>query len=210
MSYSTVSPDSSSLVFDDTSGRISVLNLSTTAVNTFDFKTQEAKASDDYAEGAGFAQMQMLQQMMGGYAPGAEDYEVGLSAAARAKGKPEGKPEDARDDSRPVLGVDPVKARQRSKLRRKRRELRPRGAIAVSPRLAPASPPRTAPRVAHLLHPAWVPIRVRRQTQARGTCTTTGTVHRPRRAVSPICSGRTSARLAPRPPARLAWRTCAR
>ena len=124
MSYSTVSPDSSSLVFDDTSGRISVLNLSTTAVNTFDFKTQEAKAPDDYAEGAGFAQMQMLQQMMGGYAPGAEDYEVGLSAAARAKGKPEGKPEDARDDTRPVLGVDPVKARQRSKLRRKRRELR--------------------------------------------------------------------------------------
>ena len=86
MSYSTVSPDSSSLVFDDTSGRISVLNLSTTAVNTFDFKTQEAKAPDDYAEGAGFAQMQMLQQMMGGYAPGAEDYEVGLSRRGARQG----------------------------------------------------------------------------------------------------------------------------
>ena len=64
MSYSTISPDSSSLVFDDTSGRISVLNLSSTAVNTFDFRTQAAKESDgDYAEGAGSAQMQMLQQM---------------------------------------------------------------------------------------------------------------------------------------------------
>jgi hypothetical protein len=39
MSYSTVSPDSTSLVFDDTYGSISVLNLSSTAVNTFDFKT---------------------------------------------------------------------------------------------------------------------------------------------------------------------------
>ena len=209
MSYSTVSPDSSSLVFDDTSGRISVLNLSTTAVNTFDFKTQEAKASDDYAEGAGFAQMQMLQQMMGGYAPGAEDYEVGLSAAARAKGKPEGKPEDARDDSRPVLGVDPVKARQRSKLRRKRRELRreARSQFRRDWRLhhlleQPPGRPSPPPRVGSDPSPPPNP--------GRGTCTTTGTVHRPRRAVSPICSGRTSARLVPHPPARLAWRTCAR
>ena len=121
MSYSTISPDSSSLVFDDTSGRISVLNLSSTAVNTFDFRTQAAKESDgDYAEGAGSPQMQMLQQMMGGYATGADDYEVGLSGAARAKGKPGG----GTDDTRPTLGVDPVRARQRSKLRRKRREFR--------------------------------------------------------------------------------------
>ena len=129
MSYSTVSPDSSSLVFDDTYGRISVLNLSSTAVNTYDFKTMpDVEESDDATEDDA---MQQLMQMMSGGGPsgglgGANAMKatvVPLSAARAPKDTKKAGLTTPEDDE----SEDPaksVRARERSKLRRKRRAFR--------------------------------------------------------------------------------------
>ena len=202
MSYSPVSPvHFLARLRRHLRANLPVLNLSTTA-DTFDTKTQGGEGVRRHAEGAGFAQMQMLQQMMGGYAPGAEDYEVGLSAAARAKGKPEGQTRGCALPRRlSPRSRRPGQGASDRKLRRKRRE--PSHGRSVSPRLAPASSSNSPG--SPISSTPWSSDPSPPPNPGRGTCTTTGTVHRPRQAVSPICSKRTSARLAPRPPARLAW-----
>ena len=57
MSHSDVSPDLSTLVYDDTSGAITALNLNATAANSYDFKTRDAPVDDDsaYEDGDGAA-----------------------------------------------------------------------------------------------------------------------------------------------------------
>ena len=139
MSYSTVSPDSTSLVFDDTYGRISVLNLSSTAVNTFDFKTTP---DDEDAMGADAMedQMGMLAQLMSGGGPGALGGRAGADAGA-ARVTPLGRTRGVGETGQPgPIGsseketseknegeADALKlsrARERSKLRRKRRAFR--------------------------------------------------------------------------------------
>ena len=135
MSYSPVSPDSSSLVFDDTYGRISVLNLSSTAVNTFDFKTTPDAAKDDARAAAD--QMAMLARLMAGAPAGALGARASAAAAARvtplgsargvgAKGAGEKKTASV-SEAEEVSEADAAKlarARARSKLRRKRRAFR--------------------------------------------------------------------------------------
>ena len=120
MSYSTVSPDASSLVFDDTYGRISVLNLSTTAVNAFEFKTVPTEAPDEAAEAEQFEAMR--QMMMGG----GGDYEAAGAAAKAAdeKEKQNGPGGGASPKPGQTRAAQAAKARERSKLRRKRREYR--------------------------------------------------------------------------------------
>ena len=137
MSYSTVSPDSTSLVFDDTYGRISVLNLSSTAVNTFDFKT----TPDDEETGADATadQMAMFAQLMSGGGPGALGGRAVADAGARVtplghtrgvgeRGQPgsgsssSSETEGVRDEEADALKLS--RARERSKLRRKRRAFR--------------------------------------------------------------------------------------
>jgi C-terminal processing protease CtpA/Prc/Tol biopolymer transport system component len=129
MSYSSVSPDSSSLVFDDTYGRISVLNLSSTAVNTFDFKTTPDAEGD--GANAQADQMAMLTQLMQG-APAAAL--GGVTPLGRTRGVGEKNTNTPRvvgekntDTDGPTNDKDAAKlsrARERSKLRRKRRAFR--------------------------------------------------------------------------------------
>ena len=155
MSYSPVSPDSSSLVFDDTYGRISVLNLSSTAVNTYDFKTTPDVEADDAQAQAD--QMAMLTQLMGGApagALGARGVAGGVARVtplgrARGVGEKETGEKKKRDGTNAARGDEPPlvsetedssgpsdsktteadaaklsRARERSKLRRKRRAFR--------------------------------------------------------------------------------------
>ena len=121
MSYSSVSPDSSSLVFDDTYGRISVLNLSSTAVNTFDFKTTPDVPGGDGAD-AQADQMAMLTQLMQGAPAGALG---GVTPLGRTRGvgeKKDGPTDGPTDDKDAKAKLS--RARERSKLRRKRRAFR--------------------------------------------------------------------------------------
>ena len=134
MSYSQVSPDGTSLVFDDTNGRISVLNLTKTAVNTFGFKTtpdekmEPGASSDDV-----LAQMARMMQGGGGSGGGLGAISHGTTARVTPLGAPRalagttggGLPVPTDDDD--ASQDDPsksVRARERSKLRRKRRAFR--------------------------------------------------------------------------------------
>jgi hypothetical protein len=137
MSYSTVSPDSTSLVFDDTYGRISVLNLSSTAVNTFDFKTTPDET--ETGEDAMADQMGMLAQLMSGGGPGALGGRAGadtggarVTPLGRTRGVGEtGQPgpigsseKETSDRNEEADALKLSRARERSKLRRKRRAFR--------------------------------------------------------------------------------------
>mmetsp|Transcript_11740 Transcript_11740/g.28473 ORF Transcript_11740/g.28473 Transcript_11740/m.28473 type:complete len:1484 (-) Transcript_11740:134-4585(-) len=162
MSYSSISPDASSLVFDDTYGRISVLNLSTTAVNTFAFKTEPDEAEKD--DGGAGGDYHSKQGGAGGGAPGIQGGAQGgaSSAASATQGGADTRPGADTNSTSPFPGG--AARRERSTLRRKRRELRRdtrsqfrrdwqltsllNNAPGAAPPSAASPPPRAAQRVA--------------------------------------------------------------
>ena len=143
MSYSDVSPDGTALVFDDTYGEVNVLNLTSTAVNTAKYRTDSGPTAEEQAS----MQEMMINQLMGA-AGGMAGGGGGADATAQSrrmamkKGKGGNKPnvvnpsdddedvdvddEDV-DDAQgqkpkaPAGGKDTDAARERSRLRRKRR-----------------------------------------------------------------------------------------
>ena len=120
-------------MFDDTRARISVLNLSSTAVNTFDFKTTH-DAENDGADAAQADQMAMLTQLMRGAggpagALGQKFVTPLVSArAASAANTPSVGPEEDTDghtDDKDAKNAAKLsRARERSSVSRKRRAFR--------------------------------------------------------------------------------------